>query len=164
MKVVNVMSEEEIFCGPHANLAAAAELLWNQDLGFLPVVDDEQKVIGVVTDRDLLIALCTRNRLPREVTVGEVCSGTVHLCYADDDIHTALQTMAREQVRRLPVVDHKGTLQGILSMDDVVDRSEPVRPGGTSELSFEVVMRTLKRIYVPRVRFRKNNSAPGDVP
>jgi CBS domain-containing protein len=150
MKVSEVMSATPFYCGPHTNLGSAAELLWNQDCGILPIVDDDQKVIGVVTDRDLFIALGTRNRLPGEITVGEVCSSTVHLCYADDDIHTALGTMARRKVRRLPVVDRKGTLQGILSMDDVVVHSEPRRPGGPSELPFEEVMGTLKKIYAPQ--------------
>jgi CBS domain-containing protein len=148
MKVIDVMTGTPFYCSPHTNLGSAAELLWNQNCGILPIVDD-QRVVGVVTDRDLFIALGTRNRLAGDVTVGEVNSGRVHLCYADDDIHTALETMAREKVRRLPVVDSKRILQGILSMDDIILHAEPPKPGVPPDLSYEDVMRTLRKIYSP---------------
>jgi CBS domain-containing protein len=148
MKVIDVMTGTPFYCSPNTNLGSAAELLWNQNCGILPIVDD-QKVVGVVTDRDLFIALGTRNRLPGEITVGEVSSGTVHLCYADEDIHTALETMAREKVRRLPVVNRKGILQGILSMDDIVLRGEMRKPGVIADLFYDDVLRTLKKIYSP---------------
>lgn len=148
MKVIDVMTGTPFYCSPNTNLGSAAELLWNQNCGILPIVDD-QKVVGVVTDRDLFIALGTRNRLPGDITVGEVTSGKVHLCYADDDIHTALETMAREKVRRLPVVNRKGVLEGILSMDDVVLRAEMRKPGVVADLFYDDVLRTLKKIYLP---------------
>ena len=148
MKVIDVMTGTPFYCSPNTNLGSAAELLWNQNCGILPIVDD-QKVVGVVTDRDLFIALGTRNRLPGDITVGEVTSGKVHLCYADDDIHTALETMGREKVRRLPVVNRKGVLQGILSMDDVVLRAEMRKPGVVADLFYDDVLRTLKKIYSP---------------
>lgn len=133
MKVIDVMTGTPFYCSPNTNLGSAAELLWNQNCGILPIVND-QKVVGVVTDRDLFIALGTRNRLPRDITVGEVISGKVHLCYADD-IQTALETMASEKVRRLPVVNRKGILQGILSMDDIVLHAEVRKPGVVADLS-----------------------------
>jgi CBS domain-containing protein len=148
MKVIDVMTGTPFYCSPDTNLGSAAELLWNQNCGILPIVDN-QKVIGVVTDRDLFIALGTRNRLPADITVGQVSSGTVHLCYADDDIHTALETMARKKVRRLPVVNRKGILQGILSMDDIILHAEMRKPGVVADLFYDDVLRTLKKIYSP---------------
>ncbi len=148
MKVIDVMTGTPFYCSRGTNLGSAAELLWNQNCGILPIVDD-QKVVGVVTDRDLFIALGTRNRLPGDITVGEVSRGTVHLCHADDDIHTALETMAKAKVRRLPVVDRKGILQGILSMDDIVLRAEMRKPGVVADLFYDDVLRTLKKIYSP---------------
>lgn len=148
MKVIDVMTGTPFYCSPDTNLGSAAELLWNQNCGILPIVDN-QKVMGVVTDRDMFIALGTRNRLPADIAVGQVSSGTVHLCYADDDIHTALETMAREKVRRLPVVNRKGILQGILSMDDIILRAEMRKPGVVADLFYDDVLRTLKKIYSP---------------
>ena len=148
LKVNDVMTGTPFYCSPRTNLGSAAELLWNQNCRILPVLDN-QKVVGVVTDRDLFIALGTRNRLPGDIAVGQVSSGKVRLCYADDDIHTALETMARERVRRLPVVNREGVLQGILSMDDIIVRAKPSKLGGPSDLSYDGVMGTLKRIYLP---------------
>jgi CBS domain-containing protein len=148
LKVIDVMTRTPFYCSPGTNLGSAAELLWKQNCGILPIVDS-QKVVGVVTDRDLFIALATRNRLAGDITVGQVSNGKVHLCDADDNIHTALETMARERVRRLPVVNSKGILQGILSMDDIIVRAKPSKRSEPSDLSYEDVMGTLKRIYLP---------------
>jgi CBS domain-containing protein len=149
MKVQDVMMRTPASCTPETNLGAAVEMLWNRDCGILPIVDARQKVIGVVTDRDLCVALGTRNRLPGRVTVGEVAKGEVYACRAQDDIHVALQTMAQYKVRRLPVVDRDGVLEGILSMDNVVLHTDVGKWGLTSDLSHEDVIKTLQRIYGP---------------
>jgi CBS domain-containing protein len=151
MKVQDVMMRTPASCTPETNLGAAVEILWNRNCGMLPIVDARQKVIGIVTDRDLCIALGTRNRLPGKVTVGEVAREEVHTCRAQDDIHVALQTMAEHKVRRLAVVDRDGVLQGILSMDNVILHVELGTWGRTSDLSHEDVLKTLQRIYGPSV-------------
>jgi len=148
MKVKDVMMRTPASCGATTNLGAAVEILWNRNCGILPVTNSQGKVIGVVTDRDLCIALGTRNRLPGEVTVGQVVSGQVFTCKPDDDIREALNTMAREKVRRLPVVNAAGQLEGILSMDDVVRHSEGGIVGKTSDLSHDTVVDALKRLYL----------------
>jgi CBS domain-containing protein len=149
MKVQDVMMRTPASCTPETNLGTAVEILWNRDCGMLPVVDARQKVIGIVTDRDLCVALGTRNKLPGKVTVGEVARGEVHACRAQDDIRVALQTMAQYKVRRLPVVDREGVLEGILSMDNVILHTDIGKWGLTSDLSQEDVIKTLQRIYGP---------------
>jgi CBS domain-containing protein len=149
MKVQDVMMRTPASCTPETNLGAAVEMLWNRDCGILPIVDARQKVIGVVTDRDLCVALGTRNKLPGRVTVGEVAKGDVYACRAQDDIHVALQTMAQYKVRRLPVVNRDGVLEGILSMDNVVLHTDVGKWGLTSDLSHDDVIKTLQRIYGP---------------
>ena len=151
MKVRDVMMRTPASCSTDANLAAAVEILWNRNCGFLPVVNVQGKVVGVATDRDICIALGTRNRLPGEITVGEVISGKLFACAPDDDVHTALATMAQEKVRRLPVIGSDGMLQGILSMDDAVLHAEASLPGKAVELSDEEVALTLRRLYQPKV-------------
>jgi len=125
--------------------------LWNRNCGMLPVVDAQQKVIGVVTDRDLCMALGTRNRLPGDVTVGEVVSGQIYSCKAQDDIRAALETMASRKVRRLPVVNEKGLLEGILSIDDIVLHEDLFGDGKAAELSPREIVSTLQRVYGPRL-------------
>jgi CBS domain-containing protein len=149
MKVQDVMMRTPAFCTPETNLGAAVEILWTRNCGMLPVVDARKKVIGIVTDRDLCIALGTRNKLPGKMTVGEVVKGEAYVCRAQDDIHAALQTMAQHKVRRLPVVDRDGVLEGILSMENVILHTELGPWGRTSELSHEDVIRTFQRIYGP---------------
>lgn len=155
MKVRDAMMGTAVSCRSDADLGTAVEIMWNRNCGILPVVDAEEKVIGVITDRDICIALGTRNRLPGEVAVNDVARSRVHSCKADDDLVLALQTMAEAKVRRLPVVDAAGKLEAILSLDDIVFHAETDRG---SELSAERVVNTLKRVYapnLPQVRSKK---------
>ena len=147
MKVQDVMMGTPAYCSPETNLGTATELLWNRNCGMLPVVDAQQKVIGVVTDRDICVALGTRNRLPGDITVREVVSGQVYACQAQDDIHAALETMGRNKVRRLPVINKDGRLEGILSMDNVVLHAESGGWGRAAELSHGEIVNALHRIY-----------------
>jgi CBS domain-containing protein len=128
MKVKDIMMGTPYYCQPETNLGSATELMWNANCGFLPVESAEGKVIGVITDRDICIALGTRNRPTGEVTVAEVLTGKLYSCAPDDDIHMALQTLKEAAVRRLPVISQKGTLVGVLSMDDILLRAEPSVP------------------------------------
>jgi CBS domain-containing protein len=89
---------------------------------------EDGKLFGVVTDRDLYIALATRNKRPSELTVGEVVQMPVYSCHTDDDVQTALETMQRHRVRRLPVEGFGDTVMGIISMNDIVLAAGPRKP------------------------------------
>jgi CBS domain-containing protein len=121
------MTGEPRSCSPETNAAAAAALMLDADCGILPVVDNG-KLIGVVTDRDLFIALATRDRRASELTVGEVAQAPVRTCGPDDDVKAALATMKQYSVRRLPVEGFGGTVLGIVSMNDIVLASGPRKP------------------------------------
>ena len=146
MKVRDVMMDRPYYCQPDNNLGSATELMWNGNCGFLPVQSADGKVIGVITDRDICIALGTRNSLASDVGVGEVMSGKLYSCAPDDDIHMALQTMREAKIRRLPVIAPNGTLVGVLSMDDILFRAVPRSPGKEPELSSDEVVRTFRSI------------------
>ena len=159
MKVRDVMVGPAACCTPYTNLGEAAEIMWKENCGILPIVNIQNKVIGVVTDRDLFIALATRNRLPKELTVANVTTGHVYSAKPDDDIHMALAKMAEGRVRRLPVIDHAGKVVGILSMDDIV---LDVQMGEHPELSSQDVVHTLKQLYgtrLPQVMRKKVGAA-----
>src|SRR5579862_8372245 len=119
MRVQDVMIKTVASCRPNMNLAAATARMWEFNCGQLPVVDDAGKVTGVITDRDICIAVGTRNQRACEITVADVVYRPAILCRADDDLRTALKIMAAERVRRLPVVDRQGALVGILSLEDI---------------------------------------------
>ncbi len=146
MKVRDIMTTEVRQCGPDTNLAEAVALMWAGDCGVLPVVDLDQKVVGVITDRDISIALGTRNHLASEVMVGEVISGNIFATRPDDDIHDALRIMRTQKIRRLPVIDRKGTLQGIVCLDDLAVHAEK-----SGALSQEDVVNALKAICDRRI-------------
>ncbi len=147
MKVRDIMTQAAVCCRPDSNLGIAVELLWIHNYGMLPVVDKNKKLTGVVTDRDICIALGTRNRLAGNLTVGEVATARVFTCKGDDDIHEALGTMADHQVRRLPVVDENGVPQGVLSMDDILLHADQDKWKGCCELSSEEIIRSLKKLH-----------------
>lgn len=147
MRVKELMTATPYCCQPETNLGAATELMWNGNCGFLPVVGSDGKVFGVVTDRDICIALGTRNRLPGEIKVSEVItSQKLFYCCPDDDVHLALQAMQTGRVRRLPVITHEGALAGIVSMDDILLKAEPISVGKQPELSSDEVVRTYRAI------------------
>jgi CBS domain-containing protein len=145
MKVEGIMVKTVASCNADMNLGEAVEVMWNRDCGILPIVNAESKVTGVITDRDIAVALGTRNRLPGEITVKEVASSDLYCCKPEDEVHLALHTMASAKVRRLPVVNKAGKLEGILSMDDVVAHAEMANQG--SDVSADKVVDTLKEVY-----------------
>lgn len=141
MHVRDIMTENPACCAPTTNLAAAAEMMWNNDCGVLPVMNNDE-VEGILTDRDVCIALGTRNRRAEEVSAGEIATREVETCLPEDDIHAAMATMRRAKVRRLPVVGRDGQLQGLIALNDIVLAVE--RTHGS--VSYEEVMNTLKAV------------------
>jgi CBS domain-containing protein len=119
MKVNDIMTKDPRTCTSDTTVAEAAHLMWEGDCGILPVVD-EGVLDGVVTDRDMYIALATQNARASQLKVGAVATRTVVTCAPEDDVRDALDTMKQALVRRLPVIGPDGTLVGILSMNDMV--------------------------------------------
>lgn len=151
MKARDVMMGTPYYCQLDANLGSATELMWTGNCGFLPVMGTNGKIVGVVTDRDICIALGTRNRVAGDITVREVMSDRVFACSPEDDVHTVLRTMQEGGVRRLPVIVENGTLVGVISMDDLLLRAEAAGIGKQPELSTEEVVRTYRAIDQRRV-------------
>ncbi|HEX8266747.1 MAG TPA: CBS domain-containing protein [Pyrinomonadaceae bacterium] len=121
MKVRDVMTTEVGYCQPDAPLAQAADIMWQRDCGVVPIVDESQRVIGMITDRDICFAVVTKNRLASEIKISEVISqNEVRSCAPGDAVEDALKTMKRRQLRRLPVVNKDGVLVGILSLADLI--------------------------------------------
>ena len=148
MKVQDIMVKEAKSCRPNTNLAAATEIMWTNNCGALPILDGGSKVVGMITDRDICMAVGTRNQAPSEIAVFEVKPKPqeVYTCAPDDDIHAALRTMQTRKVRRLPVVSNEGALRGILCLDDVALNARK-RNG----ISFDDVVETLQTICEHRL-------------
>jgi len=151
MKVKEIMSTNAKVCAITDNLSAAAGLMWENDCGCLPVVAEGEKVVGLITDRDICMAANLKNRNLWNIAVEDVISDKLFACKPEDDIQTALKTMQESKVRRLPVVGSDGTLEGILSMNDIVLKAEEPREKKASELSYADVVKTYKSICQHRL-------------
>lgn len=121
MKVQEVMTGNARTCRPESNLAEAVREMWEGDCGALPVLGSDDRVIGIITDRGICIAIATRGRMADRIAVREVVQHHhVHTCLADDDTTAALKVMQTQKVRRLPVIDENGHLRGFVSLNDIV--------------------------------------------
>lgn len=131
MTVKEIMKTDVLTCAPGSTLADAARTMRDRVCGFLPVVDSHGIVVGVVTDRDVCLAI-PATRTPVHIPVSDVMSHPVFACFADENVKTVLVTMSKHHVRRLPVLDKAhGHLQGVVSLDDIV-QATPRRGSPTS--------------------------------
>jgi CBS domain-containing protein len=151
MKVQEVMTTNAKVCTLTDNLSAAAGLMWENDCGALPVVAEGEKVVGLITDRDICMAANLNNRNLWNIAVEEVISGRLFACTPEDDIHSALKTMQENKIRRLPVVAADGTLEGILSLNDIVLKAAEPKDKKATELSYADVVKTYKSICEHRL-------------
>lgn len=110
-----------------APVVEAARLMASQDVGSLPVVEDG-RLVGMVTDRDLVLKVLAKDVDPHQTTVATVCSENPIVVGPEDSLDEALQRMAQEQVRRLPVVEDRRVV-GILAQADVSRAAEPAATG-----------------------------------
>lgn len=150
LKIQDVMTTTVKSCVPEDNLARVAMEMWDADCGVIPVVDSAQKVVSVVTDRDICMAAATKHRKPEEILVKDVVRQGAFTCMPGDDVHRALEIMAAEKIRRLPVVDEEGRLTGMVSMNDIVLAAKGARGKKGVDLALEDVVDTLKSICAHR--------------
>lgn len=145
MLVNEIMKKPPETCTANDTVVQAARIMHDHRCGFVPVVDDRGFVVGVVTDRDVCIAVGDQNRAMARIPVEDVMSRPVFSCFEDENLKVTLGTMARRHVRRLPVLDKHGRLQGILSIDDIIQA-----PSKRGSPSAEEIMAALKGITAPR--------------
>lgn len=120
MKVQDAMTSAVRTVAPGATLAEAIGIMWDADCGIVPAVNEHKEVVGVVTDRDIAIALGTRGKTASQVQVSEVMSTPVVGCAPEDTLTQALAAMQQHRVHRLPVLGIGGVLLGMLSLNDIV--------------------------------------------
>jgi CBS domain-containing protein len=118
--VRDVMTENPRSIATSASVVEAARLMRQEHFGSLPVADDE-KLVGMITDRDITTRVVAEAADPKITSVADVCSRDLISVEADNDLEEALQLMARHQVRRLPVVEN-GRLVGIVAQADIALR------------------------------------------
>jgi CBS domain-containing protein len=142
MRIKHVMTKDPTCCVPSDSAQRAASIMRDEHAGIVPIIDNEQsrKIVGVVTDRDLCMNVVAEGRDPRTVAVEECMTRTVVTCAPGDSVEKATELMRENQIRRVPVVDEHGQLQGIVALADVVERAD-VKTAQTHE--------TLKKVSAP---------------
>lgn len=147
MRAERLMSQPVVTCNESDLISAAAHLMWTLDCGVVPVVDDDDVLVGIVTDRDICMAAYTQGRPLQDIRVSTAMSRRVWACGAGDSIGSVAKLMRKKQVRRVPVVDGNGRPVGIVSLADIArhaSRSRRKRSAG------QEVLQTLAGICGPR--------------
>ena len=143
MTVQEISTARVKACSPDTDLAAAAKIMWDGDCGAVPVVNDERRLVGMITDRDICIAAATRATIPADIRVRDVMTPKVHTCRPQDDVRTVLRTMKEQRVRRVPVVDEQQRLIGIVSLNDLVAHAECRKDAAVSGEQFIDTMKAI---------------------
>ncbi|TCL64198.1 CBS domain-containing protein [Hydrogenispora ethanolica] len=122
MKIKDIMNHEVAYVSPETTVTQAAQLMQKHDVGSIPVCQGEH-LIGIVTDRDIVVRNIAHGRDPHSTPVRDVMTSQVRMVNADMDLHQAAEIMAKSQVRRLPVVD-KDRIVGIVSLGDLATQAK----------------------------------------
>jgi len=145
MRVETLMAADPAAVRPEADVRAAIGEMRAHRCGFLPVVDGSRRVVGVLTDRDVALALGADDVRPSARAVAEVMTAGPRVCRVDETAQQVLRRMRDARVRRLPVVDGADRLVGAVSIDDLVLVAQNVR-AGADRVSFEQVMEAVEAL------------------
>jgi len=127
-KCNEVMTKNPVVCLPEDLASKVAQIMKREDVGPIPIVENQQsrKLVGMVTDRDLAMKMVAEGRDVRTTKVDEVMTRRLVTCRADDDLKKALEAMSENQLRRIPVVDADDRIVGIIAQADLATRmNEP---------------------------------------
>lgn len=150
MKVSSCMREGVVTCHVDDSLLRVSQLLWDHDIGALPVVDVSGKLVGMVTDRDVAMTSMLRGRPLHELLVSDAMSRQVHVCRPDDSLHSAETILRMNQVRRLPVVDETYRPVGMLTVNDLCRQFSGQNLTAARQMDADQLVQTMAAIGAPR--------------
>jgi CBS domain-containing protein len=148
MRVRDIMVQGARTCHADDSLDYAAQIMWENDCGCVPVVNEDGKPIAMITDRDICMAAYTQRQPLTHIFVASAASHNIFTTHENDCIDSAEGLMRRHQIRRLPVVDECGRAIGILSMNDII-RNAHVHDRRDEGLKSETIVSTLGAICQP---------------
>jgi CBS domain-containing protein len=119
MNIAEIMTTNVVRCRRDETLADVADRMWHHDVGCLPVIDPEDHVVGMITDRDACMAAYLQGKPLHAIPVASAMADRVFACLATDAVSTAEALMSKHQLRRLPVIDAADHLVGLVSLDDI---------------------------------------------
>ena len=126
MKVKDIMTSDPVSVTPDTPLREAARMMKHHNVGIIPVVEREgsKRLVGVITDRDIAVRCVAEGHDSSKCPVREAMSSDVQTARADDDVSSVMRLMGKEQVRRIPIVDERGGLVGIVAQADIVREAD----------------------------------------
>ena len=144
MHVNDIMSNNTCSCKLDTTLDKIAMMMWDNDCGAVPIVEEQDRPVGMITDRDIAIGAALKSRPLWQITADEINNGRpVFTCKVDDDIHEVLSIMQTEKIRRIPIVNSRLELCGMVSIGDIAEFSEQKRG---SQIPYKDTMSTLKAV------------------
>jgi len=153
VKVEQLMTRDVKVCREEDSLNRAAQLMWEADCGFIPIIraNGTGKVVGIVTDRDAAMAAYTQGKQLWAIPLTAVMTREIVTCRAEDGVGQAEALMRDKLVRRLPVLDGEEHLVGIISLNDIAREAQrEAAIGKRAEVSSEGVVETLASVCQPR--------------
>jgi CBS domain-containing protein len=160
MRVANLMTGNVSSVRADQSLSTAARLMWESDCGAIPVLDPQDRVTGIITDRDICMATWSKGQAPGSIAIANAMSTELVTCSANDSIGFAESLMQLHKVRRIPVVDSERRLLGIISLADIA-RSAGAggAASGDPDLSLEKLAATVAAISHERSVSRAQSTA-----
>jgi CBS domain-containing protein len=128
MQIRDVMTPQVTTCPPDARLTDIARIMRDEDIGSVPIAEDD-RLVGMVTDRDIVLRAVADGNGVEQCTARDVMSPRILYCRDDQSVDEVLRNMGEQQVRRLPVVNREDRLVGIVSLGDLSREAKPVRAG-----------------------------------
>ena len=126
MKINECMSPDVCFVKPDCNVYDASRIMCENHIGCIPVCNEQKNVVGIVTDRDIVLRTVACNKETKTTPISEIMTTNVFTCNQDSDINEAQNIMAKNQIRRLPIVDNTNKMVGILSMGDLAQNDKKI--------------------------------------
>ena len=142
MKCKELMAKETRWCNPDCNVKHAVQLMKEQNCGAIPIVDEEMRLKGIVTDRDITLFVILQGKDPGETKLKDFMSKDVITCYDDDNLDTVISKMKQYQIRRIPIINRENKLQGMISLGDIAVKA-PEEEQKTFE-AFEKISESVK--------------------
>jgi len=149
MQVANLMTKAVRTCRIDDHLDCVARAMWDGDIGAVPVVDGDERLVGIVTDRDVCMAAYTQGKPLAAIPVTTAMAKDVVTCRPEDLVADVEWRMQTKQIRRLPVVDGHGRIAGVLSLNDIARRAEADRSKAARGVGLDEVAVTLAAICQP---------------
>jgi CBS domain-containing protein len=156
MRIRDIMSKPAVLCGRNETLYGAARLMSEHSCGAIPVVEDDGRIAGILTDRDICMAAYARGKALADIPVLEAMSPKVVSCHADDFLESTVWLMADSRVRRLPVVDENNRPIGVVSFSDLVRHASTLVHG--EGIEYDVI-----KGFAALSRARQETPAPQQV-